>query len=60
MFRVLGVLVLIYAVFATFKGEVYAKSGPWGRMVSRGTSPHDFWVVIGIYGCLGIALITIF
>lgn len=60
MFKMLGVSVLLYTVFAALKGEVYAKSGVWGRTVSRTTSPEYFWVVIAIYACLGIALIAIF
>jgi len=60
MFKMLGVLVASYAVFAAFKGEVYAKSGAWGRTVSRAESPEYFWVVIVIYACLGAALIAFF
>jgi len=60
MFKSLGILVCLYTAYAAFSGEVYAKSGAWGRTVSRQDSPEYFWVVIFIYGCLGTALITIF
>ena len=60
MFKALGVLVGAYALYAAVKGEVYAKSGPWGRTVSREDSPEYFWVIIAIYAGLGVALMTIF
>ena len=56
----LGVLVALYTTYAAIKGEVYAKSGPWGRTVSRVDSPEYFWVVIVIYAGLSVALITVF
>jgi len=60
MFTILGILVALYTAYAVIKGEVYAKSGPWGRTVSRLDSPAYFWVVIVIYAGLSIALITVF
>ena len=60
MFKTLGVVVGAYALYAAVKGEVYAKSGPWGRTVSREDSPEYFWVIIAIYAGLGVALMTIF
>lgn len=60
MFKTLGVLVALYTTYAALKGEVYAKSGVWGRTVSRAESPQYFWVVIVIYAALSIALLTVF
>lgn len=60
MFKLLGILVIGYAIYAATSGEVIAKSGPWGRRVSRDESPRYFWVVITIYLGLGVALLTIF
>lgn len=60
MFKGLGVLVIIYAIYAAFAGEVYAKSGPAGKMFTRQEYPRYFWVVIVIYLGLGIALLTVF
>lgn len=60
MFKMLGLLVGLYTLYATLKGEVYAKDGTSGRVVSRLESPEYFWVVIAIYAGLSLALITIF
>ncbi len=60
MFAIIGVLVAIYTGYAAVTGEVYAKSGPGARRVSRDDSPGYFWAVIGIYAGLSVALMTIF
>ena len=60
MFRLLGVAVLLYAAYGAWRGEVFAKSGPWGRAIVRQDSPGYFWVAIAIYGLLGLALLTVF
>jgi hypothetical protein len=60
MFKLLGALLALYTVYAAFDGKVYAKSGPWGRIVSRAQSPEYFWVVIAVYTGLSAALLTLF
>lgn len=60
MFKGLGVLVLIYTLYAISQGEVFAKSGAWGKTISRKESPGYFWAVITVYILLGVALLTIF
>jgi hypothetical protein len=60
MFKVLGILLALYAAYAAASGKVYAKSGVSGRIVSRRDSPRYFWVVIIIYAGLSAALLTIF
>jgi len=60
MFKMLGILVGLYTLYAAMNGKVYAKSGAWGRTVSRVDSPEYFWVVIAIYAGLSVALVTIF
>ena len=60
MFKVLGIVVALYTAYAVINGEVYAKSGPWGRTVSRVESPQYFWAVIVIYAGLSAALLTVF
>ena len=60
MFKMLGILVALYTAYAVIEGQVYAKSGPWGRTVSRVDSPEYFWVVIAIYAGLSVALVFIF
>jgi hypothetical protein len=60
MFKILGVLVGLYALYAAVDGKVYAKSGAWGRTVSKVKSPEYFWLIIAIYAGLSIALLTVF
>jgi hypothetical protein len=60
MFKLLGVLVALYTIHAAVKGEVLAKSGPWGRIVTRTQSPEYFWIVIVIYASLSVALMIVF
>jgi hypothetical protein len=60
MFKMLGILVAAYTLYAVIRGEVLAKSGPWGRVVSKETSPHYFWIVIVVYAGLAAALFTVF
>jgi hypothetical protein len=60
VFKILGVLVGLYTLYAALKGEVYAKNGISTRVVSRTDSPVYFWVVIAIYAGLSVALVTIF
>ncbi len=60
MFKLLGMLVAADALYAAWRGEVFAKSGVWGKTVVREESPRSFWAVIGCYGLLAIALLTVF
>jgi hypothetical protein len=62
VFKLLGILVAIYVVFAAYDGRVYAERA-WLRrpsMVERSAEPRWFWTVIAIYGALAVALITVF
>jgi hypothetical protein len=60
MFKLLGALIGLYTLVAALKGVVYAKSGMWGRTISKHESPEQFWIVIAIYGALTVVLLTIF
>jgi len=60
MFIALGILVALYVAHAAATGRVYARSGPWGRLVTRADSPEYFWIVLTIYAALSVALLTIF
>lgn len=60
MFKILGILLALYTLYAVLKGEVLAKSGAWGRTVSRVASPEYFWLVVTIYFALSGALIALF
>ena len=62
MFKLLGIAVAIYVVFAAYDGRVYAERA-WLRrpsMVERSAEPRWFWTVIAIYGALAVALIMVF
>lgn len=59
-FKGLGILVVLYTLYSASRGEVYAKSGVWGRTIRRGDSPRYFWAVIVIYAGLSLALIFLF
>ncbi len=60
MFKLLGTFLILYTAYAVVSGRVIARSGPWGRIVSRQDSPEYFWIVITIYAGLSIALVTVF
>ena len=60
MFKALGVLVGLYMLHAALTGKVFAKSGPWGKTVSRVDSPRYFWAVIAVYAALALALLMVF
>jgi hypothetical protein len=60
MFKALGILLIAYVAFAVYRGQVYAKAGPGGRMVRRAESTGYFWLVIGVYLSLALALILFF
>ena len=59
-FKLLGVVVGLYTLYGAWAGEVYARSGAWGRKVRKSESPRYFWTVIAIYAALGVALMTVF
>ena len=60
MFKVLGILVGLYVLQAISSGKVFAKSGVWGKTISREESLYNFWTVIVIYTGLAVALVTVF
>jgi hypothetical protein len=60
MFKLIGVLLALYTLFAALKGEVYARSRAWGRTITKAETPAYFWVVIGIYAALSVSLFVIF
>lgn len=60
MFKVLGVMVSAYVLYAVLAAKVIARAGPGARVVSRETTPRYFRVVVLIYLALSVALITYF
>jgi len=60
LFKVLGVGVGLYAMYAVAVGHVYAKSGVSYQRIDRDGRPRYFWTVIGIYAGLSVALFLVF
>lgn len=60
LFDMLGVGVAAYTAYAAATGSVFIRHRAWGRSVLRSDEPRYFWVCIGMYGLLAVALITIF
>jgi hypothetical protein len=62
MFKLLGIMVAVYTLWAAYDGKVYAKSGGfrWARVIIKEAEPRYFWVVIAVYGGLSVALMTVF
>jgi hypothetical protein len=58
MFKLLGLVVALYTLYAVLNGEVFARSGQWGKIISQDDSPRYFWGVIAIYAALALALMT--
>jgi hypothetical protein len=56
VFKLIGVALAIYTVYAFLKGEVYARSFAMGRRVSRQEDERYFLTVIAIYGVLSAVL----
>jgi hypothetical protein len=59
-FKLVGVVVGLYTLYGAWAGEVYARSGAWGRKVRKRESPRYFWTVVVIYAVLSVALMTVF
>jgi hypothetical protein len=60
VFKILGVLVGLYAVYALVAGQVYAKRGPWGATSKRAEDPLNYWAAVTVYLGLSAALILVF
>jgi hypothetical protein len=59
-FQILGVGVGAYVAYGLVTGEVYAKSGAFGRTYERGAHPWGYWGAIGSYTLLAAALLLVF
>jgi hypothetical protein len=60
MFEMLGILLACYTVFALWRGAVFARQGPWGRLFERADEPFHYWSAIVIYAGLSLALVFYF
>lgn len=60
LFKLSGILLALYVVQALRSGEVYAKSGLWGRAFTRDEDPWSYWSAVVAYTLLSIALVFVF
>jgi hypothetical protein len=60
LFKILGALLICYIVQALVKGEVYARSGVWGRTFRRDEDTWSYWSAVAAYSMLSIGLIFVF
>jgi hypothetical protein len=59
LFRLLGLLLAAYLLQALHSGHVYARSGFFGRDVSR-AQPFGYWSAVVTYALLAAALLLVF
>jgi len=57
LFKALGLLLAGYIFVAVLGGEVYARSGAWGRTFVRAEEPVRYWSAIAAYALLSLALV---
>ena len=60
LFRLLGVLLVAYLIQALHSGHVYARSGLFGRDLSRDAEPVSYWSAVVAYALLAAALLFVF
>ena len=60
MFKIIGFFLVLYVCYAAATGRVWAKAGIRAREILREESPRYFWVVVGIYTALSMALFFVF
>jgi hypothetical protein len=57
LFQLLGIAVGCYVAYGLATGEVYAKSGLFGRNFRRDEQGLGYWSAIGAYTLLSVALL---
>jgi hypothetical protein len=60
MFKMLALLLALYVARCLVVGNVYGRSGPWGRSWSRATEPLGYWGALGSYSVLALAMFFVF
>ncbi len=60
VFKLLGAVLLIYTIHSFLRGEIYARSFAWGKVVYKKDDPKYFMTVIAVYAVLSIVLMTLF
>lgn len=56
----LGVALALYVALSLVRGQVYARSGMWGRDFYRDTDGWRYWSAIVAYTLLSAALMFVF
>lgn len=59
-FGLLGALLALYVVSCVVKGKVTVRAGLGSRSYERRSRPSMFWLSVGIYSLLAVALFTVF
>jgi hypothetical protein len=60
LFRLLGVLLAAYLIQALHSGHAYARSGLFGRDLSRDAQPFGDWSAVLAYALLAAVLLLVF
>lgn len=60
MFKLIGFFLVLYVCYAAATGRVWAKAGIRARQILREETPGYFWMVVGTYTALSVALFTVF
>ena len=57
MFKILEVVLAVYVARCIVTGDVYGRSGLWGRSWRRDEDALGYWSAVGAYGALVLMLI---
>jgi hypothetical protein len=60
VFRPLGVVISRYVAYALARGEIYARSGIWGKAFRRDENEFGYCSAVISYGLLASALVFLF
>jgi len=60
MFKILGALLALYVARCIVAGDVYGRSGLWGRSWRRDEDALGYWSAVGAYGALMLMLFFLF
>lgn len=60
LFKLIGGLILLYALYAFATGEVVVKSGMGGKRYKRDAAPVPYWSSVVFYVLLAIVVMTLF
>lgn len=60
MFKILGLLLFCYVIYGLVTGDIYGRSGVWGKTYRRENNALGYWSAISAYILLTLALIFFF